>query len=59
MGDDDRFNLATSRPGLPSWWTGWPLVVVSLREVGHGTGGFRIRPGELLDAFGFLEGAGP
>lgn len=35
------------------------LVVVSLREVGHGTGGFRIRPGELLDVFGFLEGAGP
>jgi hypothetical protein len=31
------------------------LVVVSLSEVGHGPGDFRIRPGELLDAFGSLE----
>jgi SAM-dependent methyltransferase len=31
------------------------LVVVSLSEVGHGPGDFRIRPGELLDAFDSLE----
>ena len=31
------------------------LVVVSLSEVGPGPGDFRIRAGELLDAFGSLE----
>ena len=31
------------------------LVVVSLSEVGDGHGDFRIRPGELVDAFGSLE----
>jgi SAM-dependent methyltransferase len=31
------------------------LVVVSLSEAGHGPGDFRIKPGELLDAFGSLE----
>lgn len=31
------------------------LLVVSLSEVGHGPGDFRIKPGELLDAFSSLE----
>jgi hypothetical protein len=35
--------------------SGGTLVVVSLSEVGHGPGDFRIRPGELLDAFGSLK----
>ena len=31
------------------------LVVVSLSEVGHGKGEFRIGPSELLDTFGSLD----
>ncbi|MEX2623273.1 MAG: methyltransferase domain-containing protein [Acidimicrobiia bacterium] len=35
--------------------SGGILVVVSLSEIGHGPGDFRIKPSELMDAFGSFE----